>query len=105
MKFRAHTLKRFFLDRQVKYSIVLINGRHLFFEKIDHFVFHVLLSPQQHSGLFLKRSEMITLPAKGNDATVIVETEHRLEQKDASIFAQITTVRPIAPLNFHNDSG
>jgi hypothetical protein len=49
--------------------------------------------------------ELITLPAKGDTAAVIVKAEHRLEEKNASFPPKITTVRPIAPLNFHNDSG
>ena len=72
-------------------------------KKIDHSVFHILLAPQQSPGLLFQYPEMITLPAKADTAAVIVKAEHRLKKKNTSFLPQITTVRPIAPLNFHID--
>lgn len=81
----------------------LSKSAHLPFEKIDHSVFHILLAPQQTPGLLFQYPEMTRLSRKGDTTAVIVEAEYRFEEKNTSLLPQTTTVRPVAPLNFHND--
>ena len=70
-------------------------------KKIDHSVFHILLAPQQSPGLLFQYPEIISLPAKGDDAAVIVKAEHRFEEKNASFLSH----RSVAQLKERADVG